>query len=106
MLKVQDYLRAGGTTDKLGELGIAAFRHPQLPLVGLKYQAHAPRFHPLVRECRGLVLEDGSWQVVAKPFHRFHNAGEDPDAFAAFGWDGCSCQAKEDGSLVIVYHYR
>lgn len=107
MLKVQDYLRSGHSVEGLdAEFGIAAFRHPQWPLVGLKYRPHAPRFHPLVRECRGLVLEYGSWEVVAKPFDRFHNAGEDPDAFAAFNWPRSSCHAKEDGSLVIVYPYR
>jgi hypothetical protein len=107
MLKVQQYLRDGNPLDALAaELGIATFRHPELPLVGLKYQSHAPKSHPLVRECRGLVLEAGSWDVVAKPFDRFYNAGEDPDAFAAFNWSRLTCQAKEDGSLPIVYAYR
>jgi hypothetical protein len=107
MLRVQDYLRSGNSLEDLAaELGIAAFRHPELPLVGLKYRSHAPRFHPLVGECRGLVLEDGSWEVVAKPFDRFYNAGEVPDSLAAFNWSRCSCQSKEDGSLVIVYPYR
>ncbi len=107
MLKVREYLGAGGTPDGLAaEFGIGSYRHPTLPLVGLKYQAHAPRFHPLVRECRGLVLEEGSWEVVAKPFDRFYNPGEVPGDFAAFRWDRSTCQAKEDGSLVIVYPYR
>src|SRR5262245_24189307 len=48
MLRVQDYLRSGGTIEDLAaEFGIAAYRHPRLPLVGLKYQSHAPRFDPL-----------------------------------------------------------
>ena len=107
MLQVQNYLRAGQPVESLdAEFGVAAFRHPMLPLVGLKYRSHASRFDPLVRQCRGLVLEDGSWEVVAKPFDRFLNAGEDPDALATFRWDGSSSQAKEDGSLVIVYPYR
>jgi hypothetical protein len=106
MLKVQQYLRDGRPVEALAsELGIGAFHHPSLPLVGLKYQSHAPRAHPLVKECRGLVLEAGSWDVVAKPFDRFYNAGEDPDGFSAFRWERCTCQSKEDGSLTIVYSY-
>jgi hypothetical protein len=107
MLRVQQYLRDGHSLGALADdLGIAAFRHPELPLVGLKYESHAPKAHPLVRECRGLVLEVDSWDVVAKPFDRFYNAGEDLDALAAFDWSSCTCQAKEDGSLLIVYAYR
>src|SRR4051794_34796381 len=107
MLNVQQYLRDGNPLGALAaELGIAAFRHPELPLVGLKYQSQAPKAHPLVRDCRGLVLEADSWDVVAKPFDRFYNAGEDPDAFADFNWSRSTCQAKEDGSLLIVYAYR
>jgi len=107
VLEVQRHLREGNTLEDLAAyLGIAVFRHPGLPLVGLKYQAHAPKAHPLVRECRGLVLEADSWDVVAKPFDRFFNTGEDPDAFSAFNWSRCWCQAKEDGSLLIVYAYQ
>ena len=107
MLNVQAYLRGGKPASALSsELGIGLFAHPDLPLVGLKYEGHAPKDHPIVRECRGLVLEAESWDVVAKPFDRFYNAGEAPEAFARFRWDRSICQAKEDGSLLIVYAYR
>jgi hypothetical protein len=107
MLNVQAYLRGGKPASLLSsELGIGVFAHPTLPLVGLRYEGHAPKDHPIVRECRGLVLEAETWDVVAKPFDRFYNAGEAPEAFASFRWDRSTCQAKEDGSLVIVYWYR
>lgn len=107
MLKIQQHLRDGNPLDGLAAgLGIAVYRHPEHPLVGLKYQPHAPRVHPIVRECRGLVLEADSWEVVAKPFDRFFNAGEDPEGLAAFNWRRCWCQAKEDGALLIAYAYR
>ena len=107
MLKIQDYLRGDGSVEALtAELGIGVYRHPSLPLIGFKYQSHAPKAHPLVREARGLVLEEGSWEVVAKPFDRFFNAGEGVDDLANFNWSRCSCQAKEDGALTIVYPYR
>ena len=107
MLNVQSYLRGGNAISDLStDLKVGVFTHPSLPLVGFKYGSDAPKDHPIVRECRGLVLEVGSWDVVAKPFDRFYNAGEVPEAFARFRWDRATCQAKEDGSLVIVYAYQ
>lgn len=107
MLQVQQYLQDGNPLDALsGALAISTYRHPALPLVGLKYQSHAPKAHPIFRECRGLVLEADSWRVVAKPFDRFFNAGEAPEAVAAFNWNRCWCQSKEDGTLLIVFAYK
>ena len=31
---------------------------------------------PVVQECRGLLLEEGTWNVVAMPFTKFFNFGE------------------------------
>jgi hypothetical protein len=107
MLEVQEYLRSGGSLAALTtDLGIGVFAHPSLPLVGLKYERHSPKNHAIVRQCRGLVLEVGTWDVVARPFDRFFNAGEEPEAFARFHWDRSTCHAKEDGSLLVVYAYR
>ncbi len=107
MLKIQEYLQNGGSMEALKtERGIGSYRHPKLPLIGFKYQANAPKDDPIVRECRGIVLEAESWDLVAKPFDRFFNAGEDLEAFASFHWNQCWCQSKEDGSLVILYNYR
>jgi len=103
-LAVQNYLRLGGTLESLAaDYAIDVYRHPELPLVGLKYnQVDSPKFNPIVRDCRGIVLEDKTWDVVAKPFRRFYNAGEDPGTFE---WEGSTCTAKEDGSLILLYHY-
>ena len=108
MLAVQQYLRDGrALRDITSELGINVYEHPSLPLVGLKYsQIESPKTHPVVRDCRGIVLERDTWNVVAKPFRRFFNAGEDQESFRQFDWADFTCTAKEDGSLVILYHYR
>lgn len=106
-LAVQEYLRAGGSPASLkADFGINGYRHPSLPLWGFKYnQIDSPKTHDVVRDCRGIVLEEGSWNVVAKPFRRFFNAGEDAENFAKFRWDDFTATTKEDGSLLIVYHY-
>lgn len=107
MLEIQRYLRHQGTPASLSEeLGIGPYYHPTLPLVGFKYsQINSPKYNPIVRESRGVVLESGSWNLVAKPFHRFFNVGEDVDAYAAFDWSDFDCTTKHDGSLIILYYF-
>ena len=107
ILQVQTYLRSGKTLQDLNsELGINARRHSKLPnLVSLKYnQLESPRNHPVVMECRGLILDEANdWDIVAFPFKRFFNADE---GFAAdIDWSTAKVQEKVDGSLIILYYY-
>src|SRR4029077_15803171 len=106
MLEIQKFLRSGGTFEELRARGIYDYEHPSLPLVGLKYdQIEAIKSDPLVIECRGIVLEKGSWNIIAKGFDRFFNLGEQPEIFKDFDWEEFVCQTKEDGSLIFLYHY-
>ena len=108
-MKIQEYLSTtGNSLDTLSqELGIEVCRHDHLPLVILNYSSfESPRTHPIVRECRGLVLELNSWEVVASCFPRFFNWGEIPEEDQLFDWDTCIAQAKEDGSLGLLYNYK
>lgn len=107
MLQVQQYL-ADHTLDQLqAALGIRAAFHPSLPLVILNYnQLESEKLHPIVRECRGLVLEKDTWNLVARSFSRFYNWGEVQDEMKLFDFSNCCVQTKEDGSLVLVYNYR
>lgn len=106
-LAVQNFLRNGAFLNDLTEdLGIKVYEHPVLPLVGLKYsQINSPKTNPIVRDCRGIVLEKYSWNVVAKPFRRFFNWGEDSHN-SKFDWNNFTTTTKEDGSLMILYHYN
>lgn len=57
----------------------------------------------IVKEARGLVLEEGTWRVVAYPFRRFFNYGE---SYADnINWKSAIAETKEDGSLIKVYFY-
>lgn len=78
-LEVQKYLRSGKTLEQLtSELGIKVTHHSSDPLVILNYcQIDSPKFHPITLECRGLVLEKQSWNIVARSFKRFFNFGEE-----------------------------
>jgi hypothetical protein len=104
---VQDYLCSGKTLADLGtEYGIKAVEHPEDPLVILNYcQITSPKTEPLVHECRALTLHKDSWEVVARSFQRFFNYGEMAEITSRFNWQDYEATAKEDGSLMVLYHY-
>lgn len=77
MLNVQQFLQTKSLEDLTAELGIRVTRHDQLPLIILNYdQIESPKANEIVVECRGLVLEEGTWEIVARSFRRFFNFGE------------------------------
>lgn len=108
MLNIQQYLRSGKTPSDLNtELGIISYSHPTLPLTGFKYhQLDSPKTHPIVKEARGIVLENNNWNIVGKAFDRFYNVGEDAENFSRFNWTDYHAYSKEDGSLFILYYYE
>ena len=107
-LHIQQYLRGGGSIDSLKErFGIGARRHANHEnLVLFKYnQISSPFAEPLVRECRGIVLDEAqNWRVVARAFDKFFNYGE-PNA-SDVDWTTARVQEKVDGSLCTLYHYQ
>lgn len=106
MLEVQKYLSEKTLEQLTEEYGIRVARHDSLPLVILNYhQIESPKTHPIVRECRGLVLHAETKSVVARSFNRFFNWGECQDDMAMFDWSDFSVQSKEDGSLILLYFH-
>lgn len=78
-------------------------RYPNL--VQFKYsQLESPFKEQLVRECRGLILDEkDNWAIVARPFDKFFNYGE---ALAPeIDWSSAKVYEKLDGSLIILYNY-
>ena len=106
MNPLQEYLQTHTLEQLTADFGINVQRHPTLPLVAFKYnQIDSPKTHPVVRYSRGTVLEDKTWKLVAMPFVRFFNYGENEEEGKRFNWGNCSATTKEDGSLMIVYYY-
>lgn len=107
-LLVQQFLRDGGTLDDLARrYAIKARRHADFPnLVSLKYsQIDSPFAEQIVRECRGIVLDEADgWRVVARTFDKFFNHGE--GHAAPIDWPTARVQEKCDGSLMQLYWYR
>lgn len=106
----QLYLQNGGTLQSLVDThAIKIKRHLIYPnLVQLCYnQIESPMDNPLVQQCRGLILdEDTNWAIVAWPFNKFFNYGEQLASKLNWDNDQITIQEKLDGSLMILYNYK
>jgi hypothetical protein len=60
-------------------------------------------YNPLVRECRGIILDD-KFNPVCVPFFKFGNYGE--GYVDSIDWDSARVQEKIDGSLIKVWNYN
>lgn len=106
MLHIQHFLASNSLADLQQQYGVKHRRHTKHPnLVLLKYdQIASPMGEPLVRECRGIVLDEANgWAVVARAFDKFFNHGE--GHAAEIDWSTARVQEKMDGSLCMLYHY-
>lgn len=74
-------------------------------LVCFKYSQIDSDFNePLVRECRGIILEKDTWKIVAYAFNKFGNYGE---SYAdEIDWASARVLEKVDGSLIKVYFHN
>lgn len=108
MMRVQMFLRGGGTLKDLEEVyAINIKRHQKYNnLVLLKYdQIDSPMNEKLVHECRGLILDESKdWEIICHPFDKFFNYGEGPAA--EIDWGTAKFQEKLDGSLCTLYWYK
>ena len=105
-LNVIKFLKENSLESLQEKFAIRATRHQEFPnLISLKYsQIDSPRAHPIVVECRGIVVdEDDDWNVVSFPYKRFFNHGE--DSAAKIDWNTARVYEKLDGSLMTLYYY-
>lgn len=104
MLEVIEFLKNNSLEELKQQFAIKARRHQRYPhIVSLKYsQLDSPKRHPIVRECRGLVLDTRTYSILAYPYKRFFNHGE--EGADAIDWSTARCYDKADGSLLVLYH--
>jgi hypothetical protein len=70
-------------------------------LVCLKYDIGADQRDPLVRHCRGLVLDERTLEVMCRPYDKFHNLGE--AGAADVDWRTAVALEKLDGTMVSLW---
>lgn len=106
MLEVQKWLQYNGQFDLLEtQIAISSNFHPTDSRVILNYnQIDSPKLHPIVQECRGLVLDRNNYKLIGRGFKRFLNWGEGPQYYMdRFEWKSSIGTVKEDGSLLLAY---
>lgn len=100
-----EYLNKFGLDKLVDEFAIKVSSDERFPdLLVLNYnQIDSPKNHPIVKECRSLVVnqEGGSYSVVSRSFDRFFNQGENGDEFDL---SKVELFEKVDGSLVSVFY--
>ena len=115
-MEIQKRLRDGMPLNQLKKYGICYKRHKRYPnLVLFKYHFHAEfqvfGFYffvileeVMVREARGLILDqDDNWNVVAFPYGKFFNYGE--ELAAEIDWDTAQVYEKLDGCIATLYWF-
>lgn len=58
----------------------------------------------IVKEARGLIIEDKTYKPVCYGFNRFYNIDE--TNAACIDWDTAIATSKEDGTLFFAYYYN
>ena len=88
-------------SEKPYSLAISREQWNGMNLLMLKYSQIDSDFNePIVRECRGLILNEDTNEIVSFPFTKFFNFGE--VHAAKIDWKTARCGEKIDGSLVKI----
>jgi len=105
MLEIQKYLQTHsleqlkddyGINYKINEDGRVLCDYDQI-------ESSHHKSHQIVRDARGLVLENNTWKLISKSFSRFFNYPE----VDIIDWSNpVNCTVKEDGSLINLHHYN
>lgn len=105
MLKLIEYIN--GTSDweqKLSEKPYCITVKRKDNFLMLNYsQIDSDFYNPIVKECRGIILEDHTYKPVCVPFYKFGNYGE--GYVDTIDWNTAKVQEKVDGSLIKVWYY-
>ncbi len=103
MLKIQEYLLEHGLEKTIEDFSLKIKEYEQKIL--LKYdQLVSPTLmsFPEIQDCRGIILEKGTWKVMSLAFRKFFNA-EESNA-AKIDWNTASVLEKLDGTMIQVYY--
>lgn len=101
-LLVQEYLKSGKSLEDLyTEHGVKS--NITNNKISLNYdQIEASNGDPLACQCRGLILRENTYEIVACPMFRFFNI-EQKEFAADIDWSSAAYEEKLDGTCLIVY---
>ena len=100
MLAIIEYIKNNGLEKAISEFNLVCKEYEHKIL--LKYnQIESNMSIPEVQDCRGVILEKGTWNVMSLAFRKFFNSGE--THAAKIDWDTAHILNKEDGTMIQVY---
>ena len=76
--------------------------HEKYPLMLLNYPPYTYRWTAFTSQCRGLILHQDTYEIIARPFKKFFNLHETPPPPHTDGL----LYDKMDGSLIIATHHE
>lgn len=86
------------------EYAIKVRDYPEHGVALLDYdQINSPKMHPLVIECRSLIVDRNHFIVVSRKLPRFFNLGECPEFYTDFDFSSSVVYEKADGSLFGIW---
>ena len=103
---IKEYIESGKTFDNLKEeFGISVNVFDDL--ICLTYsQIDSPKTENIVRQCRGIILDKNTLDIVHYPFFRFYNFEEVFEERSKINWDKAYALEKVDGSLCGCFYYK
>ncbi len=102
MLAIQNYIRTHGIDKTIKDFNLKSRDYPNKIL--LKYdQLVSPTLMalPEMQDCRGIILEKGTWNVLSLAFRKFFNS-EEGNAHK-IDWSTARVLEKLDGTLIQLY---
>ena len=103
MLAIQNYLRIHGLEKTIKDFSLKTREYEHKIL--LKYdQLVSPTLMalPEMQDCRGIILEKNTWNVMSLAFRKFFNS-EESNA-AKIDWNTAKVLEKLDGTMIQVYY--
>lgn len=99
-LSIVKYIKENGLENAINTFKLKYRDYPHKVL--LKYdQIDSDMSLPEVQDCRGLILEKGTWKVMSLAFRKFFNSAE--TNASKIDWNSAIVLEKCDGSLIQVY---
>lgn len=91
--------------EKLTDMGIRVKRGAD-SLVIFNYGIAADFSNPIVREARGIIIDESRLEVACWPFTKFGNSFESYADTPNMDWKTAKIQEKVDGSLIKLFHHN
>lgn len=104
-MQVIEFIKQNGLEALTEQLAISVKKVDDLLVLNYN-QIDSPKTHPIVMECRSLILEADTLKIVSRSFDRFFNYGEALNVMPEIDWNKAVAYEKVDGSLIKIYNHK